>query len=115
MRVLLAALSTMALASSAMAQSSGAETFEDRCSMCHILGATGQGPNLKGVVGRKAGSAPGFTYTAALKTSGLIWSPANLDKFLTNPNALVPGTAMLARVNDAAQRESLIRYLAAQH
>ena len=82
--------------------------------MCHIAGGGGQGPSLTGVVGRPAGSAPGFAYTPALKASGLTWTPANLDRFLVNPAALVPGTAMVVRINDAAQRAALIRFLATQ-
>ena len=114
MRAVLAA-AVVLLASPAAAQTApGAETFEDRCTMCHVIGANAQGPNLKGVVGRKAASLPGFAYTPALKASGLTWTPVNLDRFLTNPGALVPGTAMLARVNDATQRAALIHYLATQ-
>ena len=112
MRIVLA-LSVALFAGRALAQAaSGADTFEDRCAMCHVAGGDGQGPTLKGVVGRKAGSLPGFAYTSAIKASGITWTPANLDRFLTNPGALVPGTAMLVRVNDATQRAALIRYLA---
>ena len=49
-----------------------------------------------------------------MKGSGLTWTAANLDRFLTNPAALVPGTAMVVRINDAAQRSALIAYLATQ-
>jgi cytochrome c len=103
------------LATHALAQGApGAETFEDRCAMCHVAGGGGQGPSLTGVVGRRAASLPGFSYTSALKASGLTWTPANLDRFLTNPGAMVPGTAMVVRINDATQRAELIRYLATQ-
>ncbi len=114
MRLILASVLAL-LASRALAQdAAGADAFEDRCAMCHIAGGGGQGPSLKGVVGRPAGSLAGFAYTPALKGSGLTWTAANLDRFLTNPGALVPGTAMLIRVNDAAQRAALIRFLATQ-
>ncbi len=103
------------LATRVFAQGDGAETFEDRCSICHVAGGGGQGPNLTGVVGRKAATAPGFAYTPALKNSGLTWTAANLDKFLVNPGALVPGTAMQVRINDAAQRAALVAYLATAH
>lgn len=92
----------------------GADLFEDRCSFCHVDDGNGQGPSLKGVVGRKAGSSPGFAYSTALKGSGLTWSATTLDQFLTNPGALVPGTAMLIRVPDAKERDALIRYLASR-
>ena len=102
-------------ATRALAAASGADTFEDRCAMCHIAGGGGQGPSLTGVVGRQAGALAGFAYTPAIKASGLTWTPANLDRFLTNPGALIPGTAMVVRINDVAQRAALVAYLATQH
>lgn len=101
------------VATRGLAQTSpGADLFEDRCAMCHLPAGAGQGPSLTGVVGRKAGMLRGFAYTPALKASGLTWTSATLDRFLTNPGALVPGTAMAVRINDAAQRAALIHYLA---
>jgi cytochrome c len=67
-------------------------------------------PNLYGVVGRKAASTA-FGYSAALKASGLTWDPATLDRFLTSPMKLVPGTRMLIPVSDPKQRADLIAYL----
>jgi cytochrome c len=90
----------------------GSDVYDDRCSGCHVIAGVGQGPSLAGVVGRKAGAAPGFAYTAALKGSGLTWTPANLDRWLAGPPKLVPGTAMVAVVPDAAERRELIAYLA---
>ena len=90
----------------------GADAYDDRCSGCHVMGGIGQGPNLAGVVGRKAGATPGFGYTAALKGSGLTWTPANLERWLAGPQKLVPGTAMTAVVPDAVERRELIAYLA---
>ena len=90
----------------------GAALFEDRCAICHQDQGGGQGPGLKGVSGRKAGSVKGFDYTPALKASGLTWTAATLDMFLTNPGKAVPGTAMPIRVGDATQRAALIAYLA---
>ena len=78
--------------------------------MCHAPG--GQGPSLKGVVGRKAASLPDFHYSAALAASGLTWTPANLDHFLAGPAAMVHGTAMTVMLPDPAQRRDLISYLA---
>jgi cytochrome c len=103
----------LALAPRAVAQGeSGSDLFEDRCAGCHFPAGGGQGPNLSGIVGHKAGSVAGFTYTAALKDSGLVWTSANLDRFLTDPGKLVPGTAMPIHVPDAAQRQAIISYLA---
>jgi cytochrome c len=90
----------------------GAEVYQDRCGSCHVLNGVGQGPNLLGVVGRKAASVAGFNYSDAMKVSGLTWTPANLDKFLAGPTKLVPGTAMRAMVADPADRRDLIAYLA---
>ncbi len=90
----------------------GQSLFQDRCSMCHVLGQIGQGPDLVGVVGRKAGSLSGFNYTPALSGSGLVWTQANLQRFLTDPRAMVPGTAMRVKLNTPADRQDLVAYLA---
>ena len=94
----------------------GQQVYETRCSFCHGEGGVGgQGPSLIGVVGRKAGSFANFAYTPALKASGLTWTAADLDQFLTNPAAVVPGTAMPMSVPDAKERADLIAYLASLH
>lgn len=67
-------------------------------------------PNLFGVVGKPAASTT-FSYSPALKKSGLVWTPKTLDAFLTNPSKLVPGTRMVMAVADPAQRGALIAYL----
>ncbi|HLY79680.1 MAG TPA: c-type cytochrome [Caulobacteraceae bacterium] len=112
----LAAAGVVAGAGAAFAQAGdaakGSDIYDDRCSGCHVIGGVGQGPALAGVVGRKAGAAPGFAYTAALKHSGVTWTPANLDRWLSGPQKVVPGTAMVAIVPDAAERRELIAYLA---
>jgi cytochrome c2 len=94
---------------------SGENLFLDRCVMCHVPEGGGQGPSLKGVYGRKAASAPGFAYSAALKGSGVTWTAPELGRFLTNPGAAIPGTAMPITVPDPKQRADLIAYLATQH
>jgi cytochrome c len=114
----LAALAAgVALAGVAHAQTAemarGAAVFDDRCSSCHVLDGIGQGPNLRGVMGRKAGTVAGFEYTPALKASGVTWTRANLDRWLIGPPKLVPGTAMTAVVPDARERSDLLAYLAA--
>jgi cytochrome c len=107
----------LALTGAARAQTAemarGADVYDDRCSGCHVLEGVGQGPSLRGVIGRKAGSVPGFEYTPALKGSGLTWTTANLDRWLIGPQKMVPGTAMTAVVPDAHERSDLIAYLAA--
>jgi cytochrome c len=86
-----------------------------RCASCHdISSAPSQktGPNLKGVVGRPSGSLPGYQYSAAMQKAHLVWTAPTLDKWLTNPNALVPGTAMaFAGLPSEADRQAVIAYL----
>ena len=89
----------------------GASVFEDRCTLCHVPGGGGQGPSLKGVAGRKAGSLPGFAYSAALADSGIVWNEATLNAFLSDPSKLVPGTAMRVIVADPDERRDLVAYL----
>lgn len=94
----------------------GKATFATMCAVCHSTQESGGpivGPNLLGVVGRKAGSQPDFKeYTQALKSSGITWSVKTLDKFLTNPMASVPGTAMPMLISDARTRADVVAYLA---
>lgn len=115
----LAIAAALAVSSSAMAQSDPGEAqFNQRCKVCHVVtpgGAPGPlAPNLRGVVGRKAASTAFKTYSPALKASNQVWTAANLDKFLTAPGKLVPGTRMVIAVSDAAQRKAIIAYLAKQ-
>lgn len=84
------------------------------CSGCHSLDENDVGPKHRGVVGRKAGTAPGYNYSPALKALGLIWTPANLDRWLTNPQAVAPGARMYFSVPSAQNRADLIAYLAQQ-
>ncbi|HEX7856839.1 MAG TPA: c-type cytochrome [Sphingobium sp.] len=94
----------------------GATVFRQRCQACHTAVA-GQpsrvGPNLAGVVGRKAASVPAFNYSAALKASGLTWTRGNLDRFLQAPARMVPGTRMAVALTDNAQRAAVLTYLTA--
>ena len=92
----------------------GAALF-NRCSLCHSAtkgGGNKIGPNLFGVVGRKAGTYPGFSYSAAMKKSGIVWAPAKLDAYLAAPQEIVPGNSMpFAGIANAPQRADLVAYL----
>ena len=96
----------------------GRIVFQQNCAMCHAdsLGPGNmviqrQGPSLVGVFGRRAGSLPNFNFTTALSESGLTWDSATLERFLANPAANVPGTAMPVAVADASDRSNVIAYL----
>ena len=94
----------------------GQAMFNAQCKSCHtVTGATGSGPTLKGVAGRKIASAPGFAYSAGLKGKAGTWTDANLDAFLTNPSGFAPGTRMFARVAQPAARTAIIGYLKTLH
>jgi cytochrome c len=116
----LAAAGLLALAASgAQAQSAadiakGKALFDQQCKTCHstVAGQEIQAPSLYGVVGRKAGSDPQFTaYTPAIKSSKLVWTPTNLDKFLSGPGQLIPGTAMPITLASPMDRHDVIGYL----
>lgn len=88
------------------------------CTGCHNADKGGRsmaGPNLYGVVGRKAAALEDFGYSGALKASGITWDKATLDRFLANPGAYVEGTSMVAgAVRDGESRAAIVAYLAAQ-
>jgi cytochrome c len=89
----------------------GKELFERRCSGCHATDSNKEGPRLRGVVGRKAGTVAGFTYSDALRGSGITWTGELLAKWLANPAALVGETDMEFRVSNADERAALVAYL----
>jgi len=108
-------LSAPALAQSAPGNPVRGKLVFLQCQACHEVtpgSPTLVGPNLAGVYGRKAGSLPGYDYSPPLKASGLVWNDANLDKWLTNPAALVPGTKMaFAGITSPDLRADVIAYL----
>ena len=88
------------------------------CRSCHSVekGQTVVGPSLFAVYGTRAGDVPGYDFTPALKASGLVWNDATLDKWLTNPVALVPSTRMgYAGQPDPEKRKLIIAYLKTLH
>ena len=90
----------------------GRPLFWDRCAACHNLSFNMAGPSIGGIVGRKAGSAPGYAYSVALRQSDVIWSAESLDRWLADPRAFIPGTRMPIRVVDALDRRDIIAFLA---
>lgn len=92
---------------------SGERLFRQRCGACHQIATTrnGVGPHLQGVLGRKAGSIEGFNYSPALRNSGITWTAETLGTYLTNPTAMVRGTKMVQRFNNADDRTAIIQFL----
>ncbi|PII37908.1 c-type cytochrome [Sinorhizobium meliloti] len=120
-KVVIAALVSLAVsghATQALSQEAapGQKLFQQRCGACHQLETprNGVGPHLLGVVGRTAGSVDGFRYSAALKGSAIAWTSETLETFLSNPAAMVRGTRMTQRFNNADERRAIIAFLGAQ-
>jgi len=98
----------------ARADDPGEKVFKKYCTTCHTVeaGKTKIGPSLAGVVGRKAGTIPGYAYTDANKNSGIVWDEAKLDQYLINPKAVIPGTKMIfTGIKQDDERKALIDYL----
>jgi cytochrome c len=93
----------------------------NQCRACHVIennGRNGVGPNLHGVVGRRAASIPNFRYSANMRSpgeGGLVWTPENLDRYLRNPKDLVPqGIMSFAGIRNDQQRADVIANLQTQ-
>lgn len=84
------------------------------CQACHAVDENDIGPMHRGVVGRRSASVPGYAYSAALRASGIVWSEAQLDRWLADPGGLVPGTKMYFQLPDAQARADVIAYLREQ-
>jgi cytochrome c len=110
-------LGLLLVAGPAMAQplSEGGRAFM-KCFSCHsvVAGEDGlQGPNLRGVMGRRAGAVAGFDYSEAMRASGVVWDRAALEAFLQEPERVVPGTRMARPpLASADERRAVIDYLA---
>ena len=92
----------------------GQELFQRRCALCHPSqpGAPGAaGPNLVGVVDRRAGTSAFAGYTEALRRSDIRWTAQELDRYLVNPTERVPGTSMVIRVPEETERRDILAYL----
>ena len=117
-------ITTILLACAAFAVSHGSAFAQDaaagekvfaKCKICHQLGEGAKnlvGPELNGVVGRKAGSVEAYSYSPANKGSGIVWDEANLKEYLKNPKAKVPGTKMIfAGLPNEKDVDDVIAYL----
>lgn len=116
-RPLLAAATLAALLAPIGANAEDLEiSFNDHCRECHsfVKDDNRLGPSLYGVVGRKAGTEPGYAYTQSMQDSGITWTEATLDKWIANPGAVIPGNGMsppYSGIADAAIRKRIIAYL----
>ena len=89
----------------------GKALFQRRCTGCHALDADHEGPRLRGVVGRVAGTVPTFQYSEALRNAKHTWDEAKLDKWLTDTESVVPDNDMSFRVPKQEERAAIIAYL----
>ncbi len=117
--LLAAALAGVTLSASVRAADAdaGAAVFAAQCKVCHSLaqGETKTGPNLFGIVGRHASAVADFRYSPANRRADVIFDEQTLDRFLTSPQAIIPGTVMAyPGLKDATRRSDLIAFLATQ-
>jgi cytochrome c len=93
----------------------GSEIFQNRCNMCHAVREGDQrrfGPNLHGLLGRKAGTLPGYAYSSGMLNSGIVWNAQTLDKYLADPHRDSPGVKMpYPGLSGKTDRDDLISYL----
>jgi cytochrome c len=97
--------------SSAQTGADGKDLFEKRCGGCHSLDRDKEGPHLRGVYGRTAGTVTSFVYSDALKKSQIAWTGDTLEKWLADTDKLAPGNDMAFRVEDAGERRQIVSYL----
>jgi cytochrome c len=111
------AIAAVLVASTSLIRAADAEKGKvvfEQCAACHSLGEPGDydGPTLKDVIGRKAGSLEDYRYSAAMNRSEVVWDAATLDKYVTDPQAFIPGNRMaFAGIADKGERDDLIAFL----
>ena len=92
----------------------GGDVFDTYCSDCHSVSAKGsnrKGPILYRVMGRRAGTVPGFDYSAGMRSSGIVWNPATLNAYLANPRGLIKDGKMSKGLPKPADRANVIEFL----
>ena len=112
----MALLAAVAIVPTAHAQdaAAGAQVFR-KCLPCHAVGPGAKnkvGPELNGLDGRHSGTAPGYSYSAANKKSGIVWKKETFEKYIHDPRAMIPGTKMIfPGIKNARQVDDLWAYL----
>jgi cytochrome c len=95
---------------------SGQQAFNNACRTCHMVrqGDNRLGPSLHGIVGRKAGSLPDYAFSSAMKEAGFVWDEEKLDRFIANPDEVVPGNSMkpYGGLSSSDDRKKIIAFLA---
>lgn len=99
------------LAVAAQSAPNGKELFDKRCGGCHALDRDKEGPRLGGVFGRTSGTVPSFGYSDAVKKARIVWTEEMLEKWLADPEKVVPGNDMTFQVGKAEERRAIIDYL----
>ncbi len=117
------ATSTVGVASAQMSlpaakPADGAALFKQQCATCHTTDASDpprQGPTLFNIIGREAGTADGFRYSAGFATAKFKWDEQKLDEWLTNPQAMIPGAVMPYKQSKSEIRTAIVSYLKEVH
>jgi cytochrome c len=114
--IALALLASSIIAANAAGDAKAGAKVYKRCAVCHTNdkgGGDGLGPNLFGIMGRKAATRPGFAYSAPLQKAGVVWDEANLTKWAAGPARMVPGTKMaFPGITSKKQQADVVAYLA---
>jgi cytochrome c len=114
----LALLSGAALAQSDVSPDEARLAFNNHCRQCHVTneGDHRLGPSLHNIIGREAGAVPGFRYSSAMQASTIVWDEDTLDRYIENPDAVVPGNNMkpYSGITDPEERAKIIAHLNAE-
>lgn len=108
----LSAFFSTAFAQNQTAVDRGLAIYTAKCSACHSVEDNRVGPSHAGVLGRRAGKAKDYEYSEALAKSKLVWSRENLERWLTDPEKVIPGQRMGYRLSVAQERADVVAYLA---
>jgi cytochrome c len=116
MACMLAPPSALPQAPQGAQDTSGQQAFNNACRTCHLVreGDNRLGPNLHRIVGRKAGSLPDYGFSGAMKEAGFVWDEEKLDRFIANPDEVVPGNSMkpYGGLSSSEDRKKIIAFLA---
>lgn len=102
------------VANGALADMEAKALYGRRCGGCHSLDRNRVGPRHANIMGRQAGTVPGYTYSLALQQSQIVWDADTLNKWLANPESLIPGQKMGYRLGNAEERLKIIAFLCSQ-